>query len=406
MIGILAKKAANQIERLGKLTNLIIKNSTQEKRATRTRKKGIRLNSYLLEGIGSFLEPSVFSAGRMMLLIFLLYVFLGVFSTVPMLYPLELAMGMILIFIAIAMIQLGGKMGKLPKRLPYHVPNYDFWGGIFLLGTLGLILNYLQVGTPLFNPDIRPYYHNMLWSVSMIFYVMGMTMTAINHRNRNVFVLLSLLSIILSVLSGFRTDFIIFLFPLLFFFYFFRKSGRSAFLLALLVVSVIAIIGIKYLLIIFGGSALGVEQISFARAGFSLYVLSILIKNVGILGLTHGAVWLNSFVLQFFGFPIAPIGAIVSEMVINMAKSHASTLVGPLYLEFGVLGVIIGSLVLGFLCELPHRIYKTTRNYFFLGLYSINLSILLVWVETGIVQYYLAFLFFVIGFWCLQWLRR
>ena len=210
----------------------------------------------------------------------------------------------------------------------------------------------------------------------------------------------------LSVFSGFRTDFILFIFPLLFFFYLYRKSGRSSFLVALLAVSLVAIVGIKYLLILFGGAELGVEQISSARAGFSLYVLSIVVKNVGVLGLTHGTVWLESFLLQFFNFPIAPIGAIVSEMVINMAKSHASTLVGPFYLEFGVPGVVLGSLVLGFFCELPHRIYRATKNHFFLGLYSINLSVLLVWVETGIVQYYLGFLFFGIGLWCLKCLKK
>ena len=155
----------------------------------------------------------------------------------------------------------------------------------------------------------------------------------------------------------------------------------------------------------FGGPGLGIESLILSRPAFTLYVLSIMLMNVPLIGLTFGMMYANIFI-QLMGFPRILMGAVVGEMVVNMPRFYASTLIGPFYLEFGILGVIIGCLVLGFLAEIPHKIYRFTKNSFFLALYCIQLSILLVWIETGVIQYYLAFLFFVIGLWCFYRVRK
>ncbi|MEM5804816.1 MAG: hypothetical protein QXU82_03165 [Candidatus Aenigmatarchaeota archaeon] len=404
MIESLERKLYSWISRLGATANLVVGSLCERERQYAPQKR-FAVRSAILEKLADYIGPEKFSASRMLLIIFGFYIFTGALSNVPILFPLEWSFGVALLMVSAVAVGYGGRLWKMEKKLPFHAPNYDFWAGIFVLGILGLLLNYMQIGIPLFTPVARAYYHNPLWSVSMIFYVMGMTMTAIKNKERKVFLPFAALSVLLSVFSGFRTDLVIFVIPLVFFFYLQNRGRGTGFLASVLAVCIVGLLAIKCLLTIFGGSVLGVEELSFARTGFGLYVLSVMVKNVGLFGLTYGRVWLESFLLQFFGYPIAPIGAIASEMVINAARSHSSTFVGPFYLEFGIIGVILGSIIVGFFCELPHRIYRATRNSFFLGLYAINLSILLVWVDTGIVQYYLAFLFFAIGLWCLKWAR-
>jgi hypothetical protein len=359
--------------------------------------RGVKLDSSIVRGLGRFLRPEAFSSGRLVLLVFLLYILASILSSVPILYPVYWVTAALLVFIGIFALWAGGKLCRIKSMLDYR-PNYNLWAGIFLIGIIGLVINYATVGIPLFNAVAKTYYHNMTWSVSMMFYLVGMTATLARHRNATSFILLALVSVVLAVPSGFVTDLVLFLFPILFFAYF-TRGLRKSHVIEVIIICLILIVGIKYLLMFFGGPGLGVEDLILSRPAFTLYVLSIMLMNIPLLGLTFGAMYSNIFV-QLLGVPRALMGAVVGEMIVNMPRFYASTLVGPFYLEFGIIGVIIGCLFLGFFAEIPHRIYRLTRNHFFLGLYCIQLSIILVWIETGVIQYYLAFLFFAIGLWC------
>ncbi len=364
---------------------------------------GAKPDSSLIRALGRFFEPVGFNSARLVLAVFLLYILASLLSPVPILYPVYWLMGTVLVLIGIFFLWTGGRVYKVKGMVEYR-PDYNLWAGIFLVGILGLLLNYAQVGIPVFNPLARAYYHNVTWSVSMMLYLVGMVATLAKNRNAAAYVLLVIISAALSIPSGFVTDFILFVFPVLFFAYLSGGIRRSRILEALVVCAML-IVGIKYLLMLLGGPGLGIEDMILSRPAFTLYVLSIMVMNVPLMGLTFGMMYANIF-LQLLGIPRVLMGSVVGEMVVNMPRFYASSLVGPFYLEFGLIGIMLGCLALGFLAEIPHRIYSLTRNRFFLALYCIQLSILLVWVETGVIQYYLAFLFFAIGLWCLYRVRK
>ncbi len=363
----------------------------------------VRLDSSIIRGLGCFFKPEKFNSARLIFVIFLLYILASLLSPVPILYPAYWLMGIVLVLIGIFFLWGGGKLCRV-RRFPEYRPNYNLWAGIFLIGILGLILNYAQVGIPIFNSLARAYYHNITWSVSMMLYLLGMVAILARNKNATTYILLAGISVILSVLSGFVTDLVLFVFPIIFFAYF-SRGLRKSHIIEVLIICIILIVGIKYLLMFFGGPGLGIESIILSRPAFTLYVLSIMLMNVPLIGLTFGMMYAN-IIIQLFGVPRILMGAVVGEMIVNMPRFYASTLIGPFYLEFGLLGVIIGCLLLGFFAEIPHKIYRFTKNHFFLGLYGIQLSILLVWIETGVIQYYLAFLFFAIGLWCFYRSRK
>jgi len=402
MIEIVINAVCKPIEIIGKNTNRLLQ------KIGKTNVEGmefdLKTDSYTLKKIHNFLNPKNFSVGKLLFLIFLIYIFIGIFSRVPILYPSSLAFGIGLIFLSVIVFLGGEKACKIKKVKKYRV-NYDLWTGFLVIGLIGLIANYMSIGMPLFNPDLKSYYHNVTWSISMIFYILGMTITLTKYKQGSIFWLFLIISLFLAIGSGFVTDLILFIFPIITLSYLKGKRKNNLIFIILLFLFFAIIIKSSLSIVNFNGVNYSPLNIT-SRFGFTLYVLSILVRNVGLAGLTHGQLFLNTFFLQFLGVPITFFGDVVSEMVVGMPRSHSSTFVGPLYLEFGILGVIIIPFILGFFCELPKKIYSLSKNNFFLALYSINLSILLVWIETGPIQYYLVFLFFVMGIWCLKWLKR
>lgn len=403
MIEALGQKLIEIIELIGEYTNKIL-NSVEKKYKEKTNAHGKRIDSLIFQKMAGFFNPSGFNIAKLLSLIFPLYVLGAVSSFVPILYPQYWLFGIGLIFLGVLSIWAGASLpifGAKKQKI-----SYNFLAGVFVLGLIGLLANFLSTGVPLFSPQQRLGYHNLMWSLSMGLYVIGMTMTFLKHMNKQSFLVFGAISLVLSILSGFRTDLILFISPLLFFAYLKKSVARTDFFV-LLFIFLILFVGIKYALLASGGGSGAGEYELISRPGFTLYVLSVLTKNVGPFGLTHGRLFLGNQVLQLFNIPVQFFGSVVAEMVINMPRSHASMLVGPLYLEFGLPGVIVGCFIIGFFCELPHKMYKLTKHIPFLALYTINLSILLVWIETGPVQYYLVFLFFGLGIWCLsQCLRK
>ena len=54
--------------------------------------------------------------------------------------------------------------------------------------------------------------------------------------------------------------------------------------------------------------------------------------------------------------------------------------------DFGKVGVFIGMLLLGFILGIGFKIMQITKNYFYIGIYSLILTYTILGVETGILD--------------------
>ena len=66
-----------------------------------------------------------------------------------------------------------------------------------------------------------------------------------------------------------------------------------------------------------------------------------------------------------------------------------STLFGPVYLDFGLIGLTIQMLVMGIFLELIYKLKKGIG----VGIYSIILTHTLIWIETGPTDIMIWFLY-------------
>ena len=54
--------------------------------------------------------------------------------------------------------------------------------------------------------------------------------------------------------------------------------------------------------------------------------------------------------------------------------------------DFGKVGVLIGMLLLGFILGIGFKIMQKTKNYFYIGIYSLILTYTILGVETGLLD--------------------
>ena len=119
-----------------------------------------------------------------------------------------------------------------------------------------------------------------------------------------------------------------------------------------------------------------------SRADFTLHVLNLLDFIGGNFGITHGQLLASSIPGSDLG-PRMMIGKLIawrSEVTIT------PTLVGQMVIDFGKFGVAIEMLILGFVLGIGFKLMKITKNYFYIGIYSLILTYSILGIETGILD--------------------
>ena len=407
------EKLASLIEIIGlvflnKLDNVRASNSELIEEIA-TRKPSFSLDmpsSAIIDKIFDYLSPEKFNFFRLFSVIGIVFVLGVIFSFIPILYPYYHVLAVLLFLAGIALIGIGGKLTEhISINSVKSKLSYELMAGLFILGLIGIIANFVRVGIPLFEAELRAYYHNQLWSFSFILYMIGMMGVYIKNKDAFTFNLLFVLGLLIALLSGFRTDFILFLGPLVLFKYLKGEFDKTK-TFYIVFFFLFFVIAIRYSLLVFSSLQPSFQEILssdilFGKVGLNFYVLSIFIYEGGLTGVGGGMLSLGKFFFQQFSIPSLEFGAVGADLVINYARHFESSLVGPTYLDMGIPGVLVFMSLLGFFTELPKRIYRKLKDDLFLGLYGIQVSIMLVWIQTGLVQYYLFFLFFIIGIYCL-----
>ena len=119
-----------------------------------------------------------------------------------------------------------------------------------------------------------------------------------------------------------------------------------------------------------------------SRADFTLHVLNLLDFIGGNFGITHGHLLASSIPGSDLG-PRMMVGKLIawrSEVTIT------PTLIGQMVIDFGKFGVAIEMLILGFILGIGFKLMQITKNYFYIGIYSLILTYSILGIETGILD--------------------
>ena len=135
------------------------------------------------------------------------------------------------------------------------------------------------------------------------------------------------------------------------------------------------------------------------RVGLTLSSYDILAHLGGLRGFTHGFVHIASYpplANLMPGLAYSPrryIGVFVGADNVSIT----STIMGPLVIDFGIIGVFLGMLFLGFLLKKSYDLIKRIEGKekaLFIAFYAIFLSYSIIGIETGLVDFEVLLTFF------------
>ncbi len=119
-----------------------------------------------------------------------------------------------------------------------------------------------------------------------------------------------------------------------------------------------------------------------SRADFTLHVLDLLDFLGGNFGLTHGKLLASSIPGSDLG-PRMMVGKLIAW---RTEVTVTPTLIGQMVVDFGKFGVFVGMCLLGFILGIGFKIMQKTKDYFYIGIYSLILTYSILGIETGILD--------------------
>ena len=126
-----------------------------------------------------------------------------------------------------------------------------------------------------------------------------------------------------------------------------------------------------------------------SRADFTLHVLNLLDIIGGNFGATHGQILASSIPGSELG-PRMMVGKLIAW---RTEVTITPTLIGQMVADFGKVGVAVEMCLLGFILGIGFKKMKKTKDYFYIGLYSLILTYAILSVETGILDIQVLFYF-------------
>ena len=119
-----------------------------------------------------------------------------------------------------------------------------------------------------------------------------------------------------------------------------------------------------------------------SRADFTLHVLDLLDFIGGNFGLTHGKLLASSIPGSDLG-PRMMVGKLIAW---RTEVTVTPTLIGQMVVDFGKVGVFVEMCILGFILGIGFKIMQKTKDYFYIGIYSLILTYSILGIETGILD--------------------
>ncbi len=271
---------------------------------------------------------------------------------------------------------------------------------LLVAGGAGLMVNYLRLGAiPLLYPELRR--HDAFWMISYDMYLLGLSALVawLSSRVRRdgsvrredaLIVCAGLMGISLALTfpSGFRLDVVVALGTLV------VAMWLGGLIKVRHVLAYLAVPGLllftfqKVILMARAGLTGDAYYVLVSRAGFTLYSLTLVLKAYSPWGMTYGVLLFINPLLTMLGIPRPLVGALTGEAVVGLPVAYTTSMVGPIWIDFGAFGVVAVPLVLGAIAGGVLRLARSGDSAAKV-LYPILLSASLVWIESGPVHPYL-----------------
>lgn len=275
----------------------------------------------------------------------------------------------------------------------------DIYSIGFCLILVGIVFFFISIATvggiPLLKPSIR-YLLKPAFTMPVFLLIPGTCLVASAYlkdfqekeitRSQARFRFLLLLAIDCGflLLLGYRT-------PLLAVFLIIIIIGFYGDIISLWEVVIGALIGVGAIIAIGYFRSLGELTITSAtnpfytlqsRADFTLHVLDLLDFIGGNFGLTHGKLLASAIPGSELG-PRMMVGKLIAW---RTEVTVTPTLLGQMVVDFGKVGVAVEMCLLGFVLGIGFKIMQITKNYFYIGIYSLILTYSILGIETGILD--------------------
>ena len=263
--------------------------------------------------------------------------------------------------------------------------------GLVLLGILLQIINIaLLGGIPLFSATLKAKAATKIWLISYIIFLPSINVLLARYNRKSHYLLL-LIGLVLFALTGYRTTPIAIMLSALITLYYTRDVDVKYIILAILAIAVmlLAVGFIAVQAISWQHWSLNPIELVSYRAAFTLNILSKAIEN-------QFATMGNLFYATLTGFfTHSDARVLVGQATLGQVHSITSTIFGPALLDFGIVGMLIQMLLLGFILKTLHSIQNYKKEVF-TAFYGILLAQTIIWIETGPTDV-VVWLFYLIG---------
>lgn len=275
----------------------------------------------------------------------------------------------------------------------------DIYSIGFCLILISIIFFFISIasvgGIPLLKPSVR-YLLKPVFTMPVFLIIPGTCLVASSYlkdfQEKNItrsqtrfrFLFLLIIDCAFLLLLGYRT-------PLLASFLIIIIIGFYGNIVSLWEVVVGALIGVGAIIGIGYFRSLGEMTITSStnpfytlqsRADFTLHVLNLLDFIGGNYGVTHGHLLASSIPGSDLG-PRMLVGKLIAW---RTEVTVTPTLIGQMVVDFGKIGVFVEMLILGLTLGIGFKIMQITKNYFYIGIYSLILTYTILGIETGILD--------------------
>ena len=265
--------------------------------------------------------------------------------------------------------------GAVIVKYKVHVEetkNLDFLSEklLVILVIIALILQALNMvligGIPLFNSVLKSNATTNIWRIAYPLFLIMINLLLAKYYDKK-YLLLVIIGALIFGLNGYRTSVLGILGSSFITLYYLKKTSRKMGIvfIAIIAIGMLAVGYIASQSIANQHWTLNPIELVFYRAAFTLEVFE---KIIPLGGSTHGHILSMIF---SSGSPRTFIG----QYVLHYDVCLTSTLFGPAYLDFGLIGLTIQMLFMG------------------VGIYSIILTHTLIWIETGPTDMMIWFLY-------------